>query len=87
MHRRGLVPVLRGAPAAAIGCIATLHTAHTPLTRCRYVPFGEIGEVLPYLIRRAQENSDMLAGVGGELRMLSSELRRRLLTAPAGGGN
>ena len=45
------------------------------------MPFGEIGEVLPYLIRRAQENSDMMGGVGHEMAMLRSELARRLLAA------
>ena len=28
------------------------------------MPFGKVGEVLPYLIRRAQENSTVLSGVG-----------------------
>lgn len=34
-------------------------------------------QVMPYLIRRAQENSSMLAGVGGEVAMLRTELVRR----------
>ncbi len=48
----------------------------------KYVPFGAVDEVLPYLVRRAQENSDMLGGVGQETAMLRTELKRRLL-----GGN
>jgi proline dehydrogenase len=44
----------------------------------KYVPYGKVKEVMPYLIRRAQENSDMLGGVGAELRMLQGELTRRL---------
>lgn len=44
----------------------------------KYVPYGKIKEVMPYLIRRAQENSDMLGGVGVELRMLKKEIFRRL---------
>ena len=28
----------------------------------KYVPYGPVEEVLPYLIRRAQENSDALSG-------------------------
>ncbi|KAL4433468.1 hypothetical protein ABPG77_010321 [Micractinium sp. CCAP 211/92] len=46
----------------------------------KYVPFGRLEEVLPYLIRRAQENSAILAGeaVAGEMAMLRTELRRRL---------
>ncbi|PSC69490.1 Proline dehydrogenase [Micractinium conductrix] len=46
----------------------------------KYVPFGKVDEVMPYLIRRAQENSAILAGeaVAGEMRMLRTELVRRL---------
>lgn len=45
----------------------------------KYVPFGSIDEVMPYLIRRAQENSDVLGGIAKETTMLRSELKRRLL--------
>ncbi|KAK9839435.1 hypothetical protein WJX81_001871 [Elliptochloris bilobata] len=54
----------------------------------KYVPFGRVGEVLPYLIRRAQENSTVLGGVAQEkalvaiLRLndrLSSSRKERLL--------
>lgn len=45
----------------------------------KYVPYGLVGQVLPYLIRRAQENSDMLGGVGLEIELVGKELRRRLL--------
>ena len=44
----------------------------------KYTPFGGIDEVLPYLIRRAQENSDVMGGVGVELNHLDNELKRRL---------
>lgn len=46
----------------------------------KYVPYGKIREVMPYLIRRAQENSDIMSGVGLELSMLTRELTRRLLS-------
>eukprot|EP00501_MAST-03F_sp_TOSAG23-6_P001321 GSMAST32.ASY1.ANO1.1369.1 assembled CDS len=45
----------------------------------KYVPYGPLNEVLPYLVRRAQENSDIMQGVGGEIKMLKKELKRRLL--------
>eukprot|EP00928_Gymnodinium_smaydae_P022930 TRINITY_DN19108_c1_g1_i1.p1 TRINITY_DN19108_c1_g1~~TRINITY_DN19108_c1_g1_i1.p1 ORF type:complete len:654 (+),score=172.93 TRINITY_DN19108_c1_g1_i1:112-2073(+) len=47
----------------------------------KYVPYGPIGEVVPYLIRRTQENSAILGseGVQEERRMVGRELRRRLL--------
>lgn len=44
----------------------------------KYVPFGQVDEVMPYLVRRAQENSDILGGVGVETSMLRTELKRRL---------
>lgn len=43
----------------------------------KYVPYGRVHEVMPYLIRRAQENSDALSGAQLALRMTQQELRRR----------
>ena len=47
----------------------------------KYVPFGSIDEVMPYLIRRAQENSEVLGGIAKETGMLRAELKRRLLSS------
>ncbi len=44
----------------------------------KYVPYGPISEVMPYLIRRAQENSDLLGGVSLEREMLWKELKSRI---------
>jgi proline dehydrogenase len=46
----------------------------------KYVPYGPVLEVVPYLIRRAQENSDILGGVGKELRLIQSEISRRIFS-------
>jgi proline dehydrogenase len=43
----------------------------------KYVPFGPIGDVVPYLIRRARENSSVNGEVGRELKMIREELKRR----------
>eukprot|EP01026_Neomeris_dumetosa_P074551 TRINITY_DN7761_c0_g1_i2.p1 TRINITY_DN7761_c0_g1~~TRINITY_DN7761_c0_g1_i2.p1 ORF type:complete len:173 (+),score=23.30 TRINITY_DN7761_c0_g1_i2:167-685(+) len=43
----------------------------------KYVTFGPVEEVMPYLVRRAQENSGMMAGAKFELNMISNELWRR----------
>jgi hypothetical protein len=50
----------------------------------KYVPYGPVFEVMPYLIRRAQENSDVLGGVGKEIRMLERELTRRMAVGGKG---
>ena len=47
----------------------------------KYTPYGEVHEVIPYLLRRAQENSGMLKNGGSsELVLLLQELKRRLAT-------
>ncbi|KAF9918686.1 hypothetical protein FBU30_011324 [Linnemannia zychae] len=43
----------------------------------KYVPYGPIQEVIPYLIRRAQENASVLGGVAIERNLLWEELRSR----------
>jgi proline dehydrogenase len=44
----------------------------------KYVPYGRVHEVMPYLIRRAQENSDALSGARKELAMINAEIKRRI---------
>ncbi|XP_021496867.1 hydroxyproline dehydrogenase isoform X9 [Meriones unguiculatus] len=43
------------------------------------IPYGCLEEVIPYLIRRAQENRSVLQGARREQALLSQELWRRLL--------
>lgn len=44
----------------------------------KYVPYGPVREVMPYLLRRAEENADVMSGASSEVRALAGELRRRL---------
>jgi proline dehydrogenase len=43
----------------------------------KYLPFGPIKEVIPYLMRRAQENSSMSGQTGRELLLIKKEIKRR----------
>lgn len=43
----------------------------------KYVPFGPLKDVIPYLMRRAQENTSVKGQTGRELRLLKKELKRR----------
>ncbi|KAI9209070.1 FAD-linked oxidoreductase-like protein [Polychytrium aggregatum] len=44
----------------------------------KYVPYGPVSVTIPYLLRRAQENSSLLGGVAEDRKTLSDELVRRL---------
>ncbi len=43
----------------------------------KYVPYGPIANVLPYLIRRAQENTSVKGQTGRELNLIIKEKQRR----------
>lgn len=43
----------------------------------KYVPYARVKDVLPYLIRRAEENTSVAGQTGRELRMLNAEMARR----------
>ena len=43
----------------------------------KYVPYGPIELVLPYLIRRAQENKDAMNAIGSEVELIAAEIKRR----------
>ena len=43
----------------------------------KYVPYGPVKDAVPYLIRRAHENSSAAGQVSRELDLISNELRRR----------
>jgi proline dehydrogenase len=45
----------------------------------KYVPYGPIKEVLPYLIRRAEENTSVAGQTSRELSLIMSEMKRRKL--------
>ncbi|MGI8634966.1 MAG: proline dehydrogenase family protein, partial [Segetibacter sp.] len=55
----------------------TFNLAKAGFSVSKYVPFGPITEVIPYLMRRAQENSSVSGQTGRELSLIKKELKRR----------
>ena len=43
----------------------------------KYVPYGPVKKVMPYLMRRAQENTSVAGQVGRELGLITKEKKRR----------
>ncbi len=51
--------------------------AHAGYNVAKYVPYGPVREVLPYLIRRAEENTSVKGQTGRELGLIMAERKRR----------
>ncbi|MFZ4549672.1 MAG: proline dehydrogenase family protein, partial [Bacteroidales bacterium] len=43
----------------------------------KYIPYGPVRNILPYLIRRAEENTSIAGQTGRELSLLEQEKKRR----------
>lgn len=56
----------------------SFNLAHSGYNVTKYLPYGPIQSVLPYLVRRAEENSAIAGQMGRELRLLLEERRRRV---------
>lgn len=46
---------------------------------CKYIPYGPVNDVIPYLIRRAQENTSIAGQMSREFNLLEAEMKRRKL--------
>ena len=55
----------------------TFNLAKAGCNVSKYLPFGPIKDVIPYLMRRAQENSSVSGQTGRELLLINKELKRR----------
>lgn len=55
----------------------TFNLANHNFNVSKYLPYGPIKDVIPYLMRRAQENTSVKGQTGRELFLISKELERR----------
>jgi proline dehydrogenase len=55
----------------------TFNLANAGCSVSKYLPFGPIKDVIPYLMRRAQENTSVKGQTGRELGLIKKELDRR----------
>jgi len=55
----------------------TFNLAKAGFNVAKYVVYGQVKEVVPYLIRRAQENSSVTGDMSRELALVTSEVERR----------
>jgi proline dehydrogenase len=55
----------------------TYNLAAKGMSTAKYMPFGPVKEVIPYLIRRAQENTSVEGQTSRELLLLEKEMKRR----------
>jgi proline dehydrogenase len=55
----------------------SFNLAHEGYNVTKYVPYAKVKDVLPYLLRRAEENTSVAGQTGRELNMLKAEIERR----------
>ncbi len=55
----------------------TFNLANMGFNVAKYVPYGPVVDVIPYLIRRAKENASVTGDMGRELSLLNIEMKRR----------
>ena len=55
----------------------TFNLAGAGFNTSKYMPYGPVREVIPYLIRRAQENTSVAGSMSRELSLIHKEIRRR----------
>ncbi len=54
---------------------------HLGYNVAKYIPYGPVRVVMPYLIRRAQENTSVKGQTGRELSLITHEINRRITKA------
>ncbi|MCD6062348.1 MAG: proline dehydrogenase [Flavipsychrobacter sp.] len=57
----------------------SFNLANSGYSVAKYLPYGPVRDVLPYLMRRAQENTSVKGQTGRELSLINKEMARRRL--------
>ncbi|MNL43124.1 bifunctional proline dehydrogenase/pyrroline-5-carboxylate dehydrogenase [compost metagenome] len=57
----------------------TFNLANEGYHASKYLPYGPVKDVIPYLMRRAQENTSVKGQTGRELSLIKKEIQRRKL--------
>jgi proline dehydrogenase len=57
----------------------TFNLAEAGYNVAKYVPYGPVKEVIPYLLRRARENTSITGEMSRELSLIDKEIKRREL--------
>ena len=55
----------------------SFNLAHEGYNVTKYVPYAKVKDVVPYLVRRAEENTSVAGQTGRELNLLRAERKRR----------
>ena len=80
MHEKGITnshPYVHFSQLYGMSDNITFNLAANGYQVSKYLPFGPIRDVIPYLMRRAQENSSVSGQTGRELGLIKKEIRRR----------
>lgn len=60
-----------------MGDVISFNLAAAGFNVAKYLPFGPVKDVVPYLMRRAQENKSVAGNMGRELALIKEEISRR----------
>ena len=70
-------PLIMSCQLYGMGDHITFNLASLGYNVSKYIPFGPVRDVMPYLIRRAEENTSVGGQMSRELALIKKELRRR----------
>lgn len=85
MNRMDAMGLLRNDPRIFFGQLygmsdnISYNLAHAGYNVAKYLPFGPVKDVMPYLIRRAEENTSVAGQTSRELNLIKQERARRKL--------